>query len=136
MVVSNPCDKTITRQHADGTWTFLIPRPLNGGTIVGGTKEPNDYNPYVDDKARDTVLEKAAQLDPSIIKNGLPPSKGGFNVIQDIVGRRPSRRGGPRVEAEFLGDKTIVHAYGVGGMGFETSWGVATDVLRLVKEHT
>jgi hypothetical protein len=136
IIVSNPCDRTITRQHADGNWTFIIPRPLNGGTIVGGTKEPNDYNPYVDPKSREEFLERAAQMYPPIITNGLPPNEGGFNVISDIVGRRPSRTGGPRVAAEVSGDKVFVHAYGLGGRGYETSWGVAAEVLRLVKEHS
>ena len=75
-------------------------------------------------------------MEPSIITNGLPPNEGGFEIIADIVGRRPTRRGGPRVELEGLGDKKIVHAYGLGGRGYETSWGVAAEVLRLVEEHT
>ncbi|KAF7563696.1 hypothetical protein G7046_g489 [Stylonectria norvegica] len=44
VLVKNAYHQTITRQHADGQWTFLIPRPLNGGTIVGGTKDPGDYD--------------------------------------------------------------------------------------------
>jgi len=103
--------------------------------VVGGTKQPNDYNPYVDKKTRETILEKAAQMYPPIITNGLPPNKGGFQVISDIVGRRPTRNGGPRIEAEVLDGKTIVHAYGLGGSGVEMSWGVAAEAVRLVEEH-
>ena len=103
--------------------------------MVGGTKQPNDYNPYVDEKTRETILEKAAKMYPPIITNGLPPNGGGFQVISDIVGRRPSRNGGPRVEAEVLDGKTIIHAYGLGGSGIEMSWGVAVEAVRLVEEH-
>ncbi|CAM9013373.1 unnamed protein product [Wickerhamomyces anomalus] len=36
----HPYEKqTITHQSKDGLWTFVIPRPLDGGLIVGGTKE-------------------------------------------------------------------------------------------------
>lgn len=103
--------------------------------MVGGTKQPNDYNPFVDEKTRETILEKAAKMYPPIITNGRPPNDGGFHVISDIVGRRPSRNGGPRVEAEVKDGKTIVHAYGFGGSGIEMSWGVAAEVVRLVKDH-
>ena len=108
---------------------------MNGGTVVGGTKQPNDYNPYVEDKTRKTILENAAKMYPPIITNGRPPNDGGFQVISDIVGRRPGRNGGPRVEVEVTGGKTIVHAYGMGGSGIEMSWGVAAEVVRLVEEQ-
>jgi len=40
------------------------------------------------------------------------------------------------VVAEDIGNKTIVHAYGIGGSGFETSWVIAAEVLRLVEVNT
>src|SRR5437667_11317005 len=33
-------------------------------------------------------------------------------IIREVVGLRPYRRSGFRVEAESLGDKTLVHNYG------------------------
>ena len=134
VVVDNPCDRTITRQHADGQWTFIIPRPLGGGTIIGGTKEINNFNIEVDIHTRQSILSRAAQLYPPIITNDLPPTQGGFIVKSDIVGRRPSRHGGPRIERECFGDKIVIHAYGMGGRGYEISWGVAAEVLKLVKD--
>ncbi|EEQ45156.1 hypothetical protein CAWG_03470 [Candida albicans WO-1] len=32
-------DKTITYQLKDGSWSFVIPRPFNGGVILGGMKQ-------------------------------------------------------------------------------------------------
>ena len=56
-----------------------------------------------------------------------------WDVVRDIVGRRPARGGGVRIEMEELGTgKRVVHAYGAGGRGFEISWGVAQEVLDLV----
>ena len=37
--------------------------------------------------------------------------------------------------AEDVGNKTVVHAYGIAGSGFEPSWGIASEVLRLVEEN-
>jgi D-amino-acid oxidase len=59
-------------------------------------------------------------------------------VIRDVVGRRPAREGGLRLEAEKVGTdnrQTVVHAYGVGGRGFELSWGVAEDVIELMLQE-
>jgi D-amino-acid oxidase len=47
LVIANPFDKTITHQAADGTWNFIIPRPLSGGTIIGGTKEVGNWYVYL-----------------------------------------------------------------------------------------
>jgi D-amino-acid oxidase len=135
-LVSNPCDRTITQQYADGSWTYIIPRPSNGGTILGGTKQKGDWNPHADIDTRRKILSRCAEVFPPIITNGLPPDRGGFNVICDIVGRRPARHGGPRIEREIVGDKKIIHAYGFGGIGFAVSWGVVSKVLDLLDEVT
>ncbi|QVM11015.1 hypothetical protein D8B26_005666 [Coccidioides posadasii str. Silveira] len=133
-LVANTCDKTITRQDADG-WSFLIPRPLEGGTIVGGTKQPNDWSSVPTASIRETLLEKAAKLYPAILN-----AQGKFDVIRDIVGRRPAREGGLRLEVETLPKtaspkRTVVHAYGAGGRGYELSWGIAEEVVRMVKDN-
>jgi D-amino-acid oxidase len=134
MIVRNPCDRTITALHADGTWSFVVPRPYGGGTIIGGTKQPRDWDPHVSEETRREVQEKVARICPSLVTNGLPPTRGGFQVIRDIVGRRPARKGGMRVEVEVKPNRRLVHAYGAAGMGYEISWGVADEVARLVEQ--
>lgn len=135
-LVSNPCDRTITQQFADGTWSFVIPRPLGGGTIVGGTKQANNWDPKPSQQVREKLLENGAKLYPSILNK-----EGKFDVIRDIVGRRPARDGGLRLEAETLPgtekqkNRVVVHAYGAGGRGVELSWGIAEKVLKLVQEN-
>ena len=44
---------------------------------------------------------------------------------------RPFRAAGPRIEAERLADKLVIHNYGHGGSGWSLSWGSATLVLPL-----
>lgn len=130
-LVRNPCSITLTKQHVDGTLSFCIPRPLDGGTIIGGTKEPNNWDPNPSAETKARLLAKAATWFPFA-----PGKDGKFDVIQDIVGRRPAREGGLRLEVEGVADgKTVVHAYGAGGRGFELSVGVAEDVVDSMFEN-
>ncbi|PYH49561.1 Fcf1-domain-containing protein [Aspergillus saccharolyticus JOP 1030-1] len=133
-LVRNPCSFTMTRQNSDGSWSFCIPRPLAGGTIIGGTKQPHDWDPTPSPETRARILDNAAKWFP--FAEG---SEGKFDVIRDIVGRRPAREGGMRIEAEHLDgddDRVVIHAYGAGGRGFELSWGVAEDVFNLMAEQS
>ena len=41
-----------------------------------------------------------------------------------------------RLEKETIaGNKCVIHAYGLGGRGYELSWGVADRVIKLLSEH-
>ncbi|XWW93377.1 hypothetical protein V2A60_001310 [Cordyceps javanica] len=131
VLVAEDCPATITRQNQDGTWTFCVPRPCAGGTIIGGTKQPNDWSPDADPQVRQQLLGAFSRTYPRMFADGKQP-----RVLRDIVGRRPTRRGGMRLEMERLaGNHCVVHAYGLGGRGYELSWGVAEAVLDLVKSQ-
>ena len=149
-LIANACPETVTRQNADGTWTFSVPRNFDGGTVVGGTKDVEDWDPAPDPKVRAELLARFAETYPAIL---LPTRDGvmgrreeeqqhrqkgerGFRVLADIVGRRHTRKGGMRLEVDTEAleqrNEVLVHAYGLGGRGFELSWGVAEEVKRLV----
>lgn len=129
-------DKTITTQKKDGTWSFIIPRSFNGGTVVGGTKEIGNWDLEPSQETRSQLLKAAQSIIPQACNN--QESVESVKVIKDVVGRRPAREGGMRVETEkkdtTWGVKHVVHAYGAGGRGYELSWGVAGEVMELVKE--
>ena len=55
-------------------------------------------------------------------------------VIREVVGLRPFRPGGFRVEAERVANKLLVHNYGHGGAGITLSWGTASLALDLVRD--
>ncbi|KAK3330116.1 hypothetical protein B0H66DRAFT_542828 [Apodospora peruviana] len=138
-VVAETCDATVTRQNADGSWTFCVPRGAESGTVVGGTKEPDNWDPMPSREVREKLLRSMEETYPDIIKN----QDGKLTPVRDIVGRRPTRRGGPRVEGEIIslgdggngGRGFVMHAYGLGGRGYELSWGVAEAVAAGVQEH-
>jgi D-amino-acid oxidase len=52
-------------------------------------------------------------------------------ICRITVCLRPFRAQGPRIEAERLGDKLVVHNYGHGGSGWSLSWGSGTVALEL-----
>ena len=127
VLVRNMYCRTVTRQNKDGTWAFLIPRPRDGGTIVGGSKEVGDMEERPRAETREKLLRQAVETFPDFVK-----TVEGFEIVRDNVGRRPFREGGMRLEREDRGRKTIVHAYGIGGRGYETSWGIAERVSELL----
>ncbi len=55
-------------------------------------------------------------------------------IIRELVGLRPYRDQGYRVEAEKAGTKLIIHNYGHGGAGITLSWGTAVEAIDLLKD--
>ena len=56
-------------------------------------------------------------------------------IFRVTVCTRPFRAQGPRIEAERLGPKLLIHNYGHGGSGWSLSWGSAEAALTLVRPH-
>ena len=54
-------------------------------------------------------------------------------IVDIAVGIRPFRAQGPRIEAERLHGRTVVHHYGHGGSGWSLSWGSAQRALALIQ---
>lgn len=136
-IISNMVtDKTISRMSKDGSLAYIIPRFFNGGTILGGTREPNNWSTEVCPVTRDAIWEKNIVLQPYICEKPVPSED--LRAIAHVVGRRPTREGGMRVEIETIAlldgeSGIVVHAYGAGSRGYEMSWGVAKEVAELVK---
>jgi glycine/D-amino acid oxidase-like deaminating enzyme len=69
----------------------------------------------------------ASPPDQSIVKNEV-------GKYRHIVGLRPGREGGFRIEAETLSSRTVVHNYGHGGYGVTLSPGSAIEAISLVED--
>ena len=67
---------------------------------------------------------------PATPKIQLAPIRASVNRLFDItVCLRPFRAQGPRLDAETVGHKLVVHNYGHGGSGWSLSWGSAHVVV-------
>ncbi|TDL21987.1 nucleotide-binding domain-containing protein [Rickenella mellea] len=138
----------VTQSSLDGLWTYVIPR-RSGDVIVGGTKIDNDWYPNPRPETTADILSRALTLCPELA----PPflSQDGQTIrnpnptvedLQPIIiesgcGLRPARKGGIRLETEqhetISGNVVqIVHNYGHGGYGYQSSWGSANIAVALL----
>ena len=61
---------------------------------------------------------------------------GEVEIVRAVVGLRPSREGGARVEQEKINsDKIVIHNYGAGGTGFQAGIGMAVDAVDLATDE-
>ena len=101
-------------------------RAAGGGTILGGCYQKGNWSPEIDPNLANRIMKRCVEICPE-----LTGGKGveGLDVIRHAVGLRPVRREGIRVEAEQLDSITVIHNYGHGGSGYQTSYGCAKAVL-------
>lgn len=79
----------------------------------------------------------AAPGEPGPVPRKLPPlapMKSAMDRILSVEScSRPFRTKGPRIEAERVGGKTVIHNYGHGGAGWSLSWGSGRVAVELAK---
>ena len=74
----------------------MIPRPLpEGHVLIGGTFQENSWDLSVDYDISRAIWNRCLQLAPSLQNEET-------RIISHNVGLRPARRGGPRIEAEWV----------------------------------
>jgi D-amino-acid oxidase len=129
VLVKGEASTTITRV-GDGYRAYCIPRPGSGTTILGGTKEEGIWDERPDDKITEQILLHNAWQIPELLTG----PDGRFEVVSVQCGLRPARKGGPRMETEVVGARTVVHAYGHAGAGYQNSVGSARAVVGMVGE--
>lgn len=112
------------QMHQGSHYTYVIPRMFTQGAIIGGVAQHGAQDSHVDESLRPDILKRVKAL----TKGRLDSITLEKNARKDIVGFRPGRKGGFRLEVE--GD--TVHAYGFGHVGYIVSYGVAGKVRDLV----
>ncbi|KIY48481.1 nucleotide-binding domain-containing protein [Fistulina hepatica ATCC 64428] len=135
----------MTLSSRPGVWTYIIPR-RSGDVIVGGLKGVGDWYPAARPETTRDILERAIKLCPELA----PPEVRAQRtptiedliplVIEENCGLRPGRTGGIRLETEWMSSCTstrkvpVIHNYGHGGYGFQSSWGSASIALELLEK--
>lgn len=142
---------TVTHQGADGSWTYVLNRPQLGGCVLGGTKALNDWDPTNRPADIAEITKRARKIFPELFVKKVFDAEGNeleekeLDVMATSVGFRPGRHGGSRVEPEWVSAPTttaakndkrlVVHAYGIAGMGFESSYGMAKHAVSILESE-
>lgn len=126
MLIEGNSDEIVIFQGSH--YTYQIPRMYSGGVIVGGVAQKGNLDHGVDPELRGDILRRI-NLITRVRYENVDLDK---HVMKDLVGFRPSREGGYRLEQE--GD--VVHAYGFGSLGYTYCYGVALKVGELIGAAT
>ncbi|KAJ7230167.1 hypothetical protein GGX14DRAFT_384128 [Mycena pura] len=147
-IVAEICPTDHPHPHYTSHWanefiSYVIPRH-NGNIVLGGTLNVDDWYPLPRPETKIEIMQKALSLWPEIAppearKNGRRPTIEDLYPIfvEDVLGLRPSREQGIRLEVEWVEAKRVkspvVFNYGHGGYGFESSWGSASMAVELME---
>ncbi|KAF1967372.1 nucleotide-binding domain-containing protein [Bimuria novae-zelandiae CBS 107.79] len=106
---------------------YILPRPHSGTSILGGTKEADNWDPSPSADITAEILKRAKEWAPELLN-----PEGDFEVLSEQVGLRPARKGGVRVEVEKVNGLVVCHSYGHAGAGYQNSVGSAQKVVQLL----
>ncbi len=102
---------------------------LRSGLEVGPLISNPHRSPDVDMSIALDEIKRAHRLAPEIVPESPDPE-----TLSYIVGIRPSRDGGFRLEKQKLGQRYVLSAYGFGGNGYQYSYGVGDALTKMVED--
>ena len=110
---------------------YIMTRAAGGGTILGGSYQKGSWESQPDPNLAIRIMKRAVELFPH-----LTGGKGieHLDVVRHGVGLRPVREGGARIEKERIDGIWVVHNYGAGGAGYQSSYGCAQNAVELIEE--
>ncbi|CAK9438614.1 uncharacterized protein LODBEIA_P28380 [Lodderomyces beijingensis] len=109
---------------------YMMPR-VEGGTIIGGCFRAGDKDPKEDKDLTARLIRRAMKYAPEIVDPRYKKNPKQVEVVRVNVGFRPFREDGFRVEVDKK-KKWLVHAYGAGGGGYQGSYGVARELVKII----
>jgi glycine/D-amino acid oxidase-like deaminating enzyme len=103
-----------------------------GGTILGGCYQIGNWNVSPDPDLAESIKKGCLAMCPKLTqRRGVEE----LSVIRYGVGFRPLRPQGVRIAAERVKGVLVIHNYGHGGWGYQSSYGSAAAVLLLVERE-
>ena len=110
--------------------TYIMHRAAGGGCILGGCLQKDNWESQVDPNLAIRIMKRAIALCPKLV----PEGKGieALDIVRHGVGLRPMRKDGPRVESDVVDGVHVVHNYGHGGYGYQTSYSAASAAVKLI----
>ncbi|KAI1316089.1 hypothetical protein EDD11_010478 [Mortierella claussenii] len=137
--------ETVTWISKTGSIMYVIPRS-NGEVVLGGSHEAYQNNASVSGVKTTGILKTIIERYPKILTPGSSAAYAAngdllskFDIVDQKVGLRPSRLGGVRVDIEHgrtgSGQHVLIgHNYGHGGAGYQSSWGTAYELFKMLKK--
>lgn len=134
VVVRNDAGKMMDvsgTDDGDDEACYVMTRAAGGGTVLGGSYQKGNWESQVDPSLAVRIMQRAVKLCPALT-NGKGIEH--LDIIRHGVGLRPVREGGTRIEKERIGNVWVVHNYGAGGAGYQSSYGCAEAAVKLIEE--
>lgn len=127
---------------------YLIPRGAGSGQVIlGGTFGNDEWDTGVSEEDTERILRECYRLCPDILDGTAGDGEEAVEmlrkqIISVNVGLRPARRGDvARVELDAVkvadvGERVpVLHCYGAGKAGYQSSLGIAKEARKLVEVH-
>lgn len=127
---AGPMIATSGTDHGKEELCYMMQRAAGGGTILGGSYQLGNWDPNPDPALAKRIIERAVQIYPALTGGKGPEF---IDIVRHGVGLRPVRTKGIRIEKERLARIWVVHNYGHGGYGYQTSYGCAEKVVCIVE---
>lgn len=80
------------------------------------------------DVVRDEI-RRAHNLVPDLV-----PAEPAEEDISYIIGIRPAREGGFRLDSQKIGNRIVLSAYGFAGGGYAFSYGIGDALVKMVQQ--
>ena len=133
VVVRNESDKMYSISGTDDNkdeLMYVMTRAAGGGTVLGGCYQIGNWESQPDPSLAIRIMKRCVEICPS-----LTGGKGfeTLDVIRHGVGLRPVRKDGTRIEKEKINGVHVVHNYGAGGAGYQSSYGCSQAAAKLVE---
>ena len=134
VIVRNEAGKMLDvsgTNDGDDEACYVMTRAAGGGTILGGSYQKGNWESQPDPNLATRIMKRAVAMCPTLT-NGKGIEH--LDIIRHGVGLRPVREGGTRIEKERIDGVWVVHNYGAGGAGYQSSYGCANAAVNLIEE--